>query len=266
VFIVWGRKITRKRFGYVVDFCPICRSLETFELQAVHSSGHVYYITLGGGPLVGYERKCADCGAAYRAESTAYATVAKQRLPFDELKRQTLPTLSPATQGRLDLEERIRSGRAQLAPPQRYNLIREPFLLLSPKVERRFASTHIDAPTGLALIGAVALMFAGGWIDRQFFADSAGTGLLIAAGIGAALIVWQFVESGSRYMRREIVPVLAKALDPLRPTPDEIERVLGELQQTKQKIGRKLKVNQLLESLSSSGSRQYEPLSRAPPN
>jgi hypothetical protein len=256
VFIVWGRKITRKRFGYVVDFCPICRTLQTFDLQAVHSSGHVYYVTFGGGPLLGYERKCADCGAVYKAESTAYASIAKQRLPLDELKRQTLPTLSPATQSRLDLEERIRSGRAQLAPTQRYNLIREPFLLLSSKVEQRFASTHIDVPTGLALSGAVVLMFAGGWLDRQFFADSAGTGLLIAAGIGAALIVWQFVESGSRYMRREIVPALAKALDPLRPTPDEIERVLGDLQQTKQKIGHKLKVSQLLESLSSSGNRQ----------
>jgi hypothetical protein len=99
-------------------------------------------------------------------------------------------------------------------------------------------------------------MFAGAWVDRQFFADSAGTVLLIAAGIGATLIVWQFVESGSRYMRLEIIPALAKALGPLRPTPDEIERVLGELQQTKQKIGRKLKVSRLLESLSSSGDRQ----------
>ena len=57
-------------------------------------------------------------------------------------------------------------------------------------------------------------------------------------------------------MQREIVPALAKSLNALRPTPDEIERVLGELQQAKQKIGRKLKVNQLLESLSSSGNRQ----------
>jgi hypothetical protein len=252
VFIIWGRKITRKRFGYVVDFCPICRTLQTFELQAVHSSGHVYYITFGGGPLLGSERKCADCGAAYKAESTAYASIAKKRLPFDELKRQTLPTLNPATQGRLDLEERIRGGRAQLAPAQRYNLIREPFLLLSPRVEQRFASTHIDAQTGLAMSGAVVLMFAGDWVARQFFADSAGTVLLIAAGIGAALIVWQFVESGSRYMRREIIPALAKALGPLQPTPDEVERVLGELQQARQKIGRKLKVSRLLESLPSS--------------
>ena len=108
----------------------------------------------------------------------------------------------------MDLEERITSGRAQLAPPQRYNLIREPFLFLSPKVERRFASTHIDAPTGLAMVGAVVLMLAGDWVARHFFANAAGTVLLIAAGIGAALIVWQFVESGSRFMRREIVPAL----------------------------------------------------------
>jgi hypothetical protein len=256
VFIIWGRKITRKRLGYVVDHCPICRTLQTFELQTVHSSGHVYYITFGGGPLLGYERKCTDCSTAYKAESTAYASIAKQRSPFDELKRQTLPTISPATQGRLDLEERIRGGRAQLTPLQRYNLIREPFLLLSPKVERRFANIHIDARTGLAMIGAVALMFVGDWVARQFFADSSGTVLLIAASIGAALIVWQFVESGSRFMQREIVPALAKSLNALRPTPDEIERVLGELQQAKQKIGRKLKVNQLLESLSSSGNRQ----------
>lgn len=256
MFIIWGRKITRKRIGYVVDFCSICRSLQTFELQAVHSSGHVYYISLGGGALVGYERKCVDCGAAYKAETTTYASLEKRRLSFDELKRLTLPTVSAATQARLDLEGRIRSGRSQLTPQQRYTLVREPFLILSPKVERRFANTHIDAPTGLAMIGAVALTFAGGWVGEHVFPDSAGMVLLIAAGIGAALVVWQFVESGSRFMRREIIPALAKALDPLQPTLDEIERVLAELQQAKQKIGRKLKASRLLESLSSNGSRQ----------
>jgi len=53
-------------------------------------------------------------------------------------------------------------------------------------------------------------------------------------------------------MRRQILPVLVKSLQSLRPTREEIERVLGELRQVRQRIGRKLKVSDVLDYPASS--------------
>ena len=61
-----------------------------------------------------------------------------------------------------------------------------------------------------------------------------------------ALVIWQAWGSGRRYMRGEVVPPLARALKPLRPSVDEVDAVLAELKQGGHKIGRKLKVDDLI--------------------
>jgi hypothetical protein len=172
--------------------------------------------------------------------------VSKARESLDELKKLTFPNLDAATKDQLALEERIRSGRQRLSPSERHALIKAPFLFLSPKVERRFAATHIDAGVGLALAAAIALLIVTPGVGKLFLPDSSGLLFLASAALGIGLVVWQVVASGTRFMKREIVPVLAKSLNPLQPTPEEIEQVLGELKHVKQKIGRKLNVSDLI--------------------
>jgi hypothetical protein len=54
-------------------------------------------------------------------------------------------------------------------------------------------------------------------------------GLALQIGLTTlAVMVWQLRESGSRLMRRQIVPALAPSL---RPTQEEIEAVLWEIKQ-----------------------------------
>lgn len=251
MFVVWGRRITRKRLGYVADFCPVCRVQRAFELQAVRSTRHVYYLSLSRGQIVGYERKCRECGTSFKANAAAYTSVSKTCQPLEELKQLTFPTLDAATQEQLQLEERIR--RQRLSSSERHALIKAPFLFLSPKVERRFSSTHIDGGVGLALIAAIALLL-GAPLAGKLLPDSGVIVFVIALAIGLALVIWQVVESGSRFMRKEIVPVLAKSLEPLRPTSEELQAVLGELKQVKQKIGRKLKASELIDRMNAAPS------------
>lgn len=145
------------------------------------------------------------------------------------------------------LDERIR--RQRLTPAERHSLIRAPFVFLSPRVERRFAATHLDAGVGLALAAAVGLLFLAPPVGRRLLPDSPEILFLVFLAVGIGLVVWQVIASGSRFMTGEIVPVLVKSLRPLQPTEQEIELVLSELRKVKHKIGRKLRATELVASI-----------------
>ncbi len=245
MFIVWGKKLVRRRVGYVADFCPICRVATPCELTRVGSASHVYYITSGDGELVGFERTCKACGTSFQAEPTHYASVSKKLLPLPDLKRETYPNMEQAWHDRLVLEDRVRTAPASLTPEERHALIRSPFLLLSPKVEQRFASTHIDKETGLAIVAALALMIIGPSAVRAVAPGVADDSVIVFILGGLGLIIWQGLASGRRYMRREVIPVLAKSLRPLRPKPAEVSAVIAEMKTLRHKMAKKLNVTDL---------------------
>lgn len=242
MFIVWGKKLVHRKQGYVADFCPFCREFRAFELKRLGSASHVYYLTLGEGDLLGFECTCQECGTVLKTDPGRYATVAKRALPIDELLTQTFPNGEDLLRERMDLERRARQDPRSVSPEDRRALIRSPFILLSPKVERRFASAKLDMGIGLALIGAIALLVSGPSI-AQVVAPGADVGnvVLLSTVTGIALIAWQGVESSKRFMRREILPLLASNLKPLRPTESELSSVIAEMKQLGHKIGKKIK-------------------------
>ncbi|WP_374434669.1 hypothetical protein [Inhella sp.] len=142
--IIWGRKTVRTPLGYAADFCPICASAQAFEITRVGSAGHLYYISVGEGELVGYERRCLSCGIDLRAEPTGYAALAPTPLPLAALRKTTCPDLDEAYRAHLDQEDRIRFDPLGLPPQDRQALILQPFVLLAPKVTARFQTTSID--------------------------------------------------------------------------------------------------------------------------
>jgi hypothetical protein len=252
MFIIWGKKIVYRKLGHVADFCPICRAPKPFELKRVGSAGHVYYISAGEGELVGYERTCQECGTSFAAEPTTYAAIAKSSAPLADLVKQTYPNILQVLQERLALEEKVRHAPTLLTPEERNALIRSPFVLLSPRVEKRFSSTHIDKEVGLSLVGALLLLVLGPAISRVVAPDASDMAALVFLGMGVLLVGWQVVISGRRFMRRQIVPVLASSLKPLRPTEKELQSVLAELKQVRNKMGAKLVLSDLQEHMAQS--------------
>lgn len=250
MFIVWGRKIVRRKLGYVADFCPICRKPATFELQRVGSAGHIYYISAGQGALVGFEKQCTKCHTSLNAEPTHYTSVADKKLAFPALVAQTFPKLHEALKARLDLEEQIRLAPATISPEDRHALIRHPFLLLSPKVEQRYAATHLDLEIVLAFVGAIFLMIIGVAVAKKVALDYEGPALLVFIVIGIVMVGWQLALSGRRYMRKHIIPVLAGSLKPLKPTSRELQTTIDELKRLGHKMGSKLKATDLSRHLS----------------
>ncbi len=245
MFIVWGTKIVYSTTGYVADFCPMCRDIRAFALRRVGAAGHVYYITAGQGKLVGYERSCQTCDTAYKAEPSHYISISKTLLPLPALIKSTYPTIAEALAERMELEQKIKQSPMLFSAEERRTLIRTPFLFLSPKVDQRFGSTHLDKEIGMAVAAAIALMFVAEPLGRLLTPDSPQQTLLGCLLLGLGLVVWQLAVSGRRYMQRTILPVLASTLRPLRPTELELKNTLAELRQLGHKMASKLSVADL---------------------
>jgi hypothetical protein len=241
MFIVWGKKLVYRKVGYVADFCPICRGPKPFMLQRIGSASHVYYISSGEGELVGFQRTCLECGSSFSAKPDTYASISKTNLPLEELLKQTFPNFTEVLQERLKLEEKVKRAPASLTKEERQDLIWSPFVLLSPKVEKRFASTHMDKEIGLSIIAAIALLIAGPFLVKVIMPSQVETALLVCFIVSPLLIVWQVATSGRRFINRQIIPVLSKSLYPLSPNENEIKTVLTELKKLKHKIGKKIK-------------------------
>ena len=246
MFIVWGKKAVYRKLGHVADFCPFCREPKAFRLRRIGLAGHLYYISLTQGELVGYERTCHDCGTALDIEGGHYHAVSKQALPLPDLIHETFPWLNHTFGDRLALEEQIRRDPMALSPEQRQALIRQPFFLLSPKVEAHSAKGHIDSGLGLALAATlVAVLFGPPLVHALLPAVELAELLLGFLGIGLALVVWQIIASRPRYVRRTILPPLTRALRPLQPTRAELEAVVSEMNGLKHKMAKRIKVAEI---------------------
>jgi hypothetical protein len=146
--IIWGKKIVRSHLGYAADFCPVCACARPFALNRVGSAAHLYFIAVGDGDLVGYERACMVCTVVLKANPTQYAEVATRPSAIQDLVKQTFPNLAQAHHERLSLERAIRLDPTMVSDANRQTLIMEPFLLLSVKVSERFENSAFSANTG----------------------------------------------------------------------------------------------------------------------
>ncbi|MBI3373381.1 MAG: hypothetical protein HY017_16770 [Betaproteobacteria bacterium] len=248
MFIVWGKKRVTTWLGYVADFCPICRDLRTFEVTRIGLAGHVYYISFGEGELAGHIRTCTACDIDLNARPENYRELHKEKLAPQQLAPLTFPNWAQAHATRLAVEREISSAFGNLAPQVRQVLIREPFELLSPRVEERFRASHFDGPTALAILGLFVLLWIASEIAQRFpavFLVAFGVASIVGlGGIGVALY-----QKNGRFFREKIIPPLVAALRPLKPTAAELETVLKEMKSHRHAIGKKLKLKWLLDAL-----------------
>jgi len=105
MFIVWGRKAKRNKMGYVADFCLACGEPRAFMLQRVSMVSHVYYVPLGDGPTVGFERMCLSCRSRYRADPQRYASIRNSNCAFETLRDYTFPNLDVFYAKQIQLQE-----------------------------------------------------------------------------------------------------------------------------------------------------------------
>ena len=66
------------------------------------------------------------------------------------------------------------------------------------------------------------------------------TGFIIAFFLSLALVAWQLSQMGERFMRRQILPKLARSLAPLQPSPTELDEAFARLSEQGRKLAKRL--------------------------
>jgi len=174
------------------------------------------------------------------------------------LSARTFPNIRQYYSERLSLEEQVTKRSMGIDAGTRATLIKEPFHIMAPVVEKRFSATHIDLHVAITFLIAIAgtVLFAG--VFRTLFPFAAGyegEAILIAIGIGVAAIAVQGSRSAGRYLRREIYPVIARSLRPLQPNQAELETAFAELKRMDFKLAKKAKLSDLLAELANAARR-----------
>jgi len=250
MFIVWGKKRIERKQGLVADFCPICREIRAFALIRVGLADHIYYVSFGQGKLAGYIIRCDTCGVALRVEPSRFTMAEKDPgAELETLIQRTFPRLRETLAGRLELEQRIKRSRSAVVGEKYRELIMEPFVVLNPAVERRFAaSTQMDKQSGIGCVGTI-ILGAGLFFGSLAFRGPTQDRILITAAIIAGIgIIYTFVQlhlAPKRFSRAHVLPSLVKCLRPLQPTRQDLADCLERCKTLGLKIGQVVKVDEL---------------------
>jgi len=236
MIFIWGQKPVLKPIGYVADFCPVCHAVRAFSVQQVGMVWHLYYLPVSKAEPVGHQRSCCECGMVYPMEISAYARVSDTQLPLGALQDATNPHLTV---------------RLAHAPPEgnRAQQIDQAFRLLADTVEAYDASTHLDREVWLSILAG--FVFCGVVLAalKQQAPQNADTGFIIAFFLSLGLIAWQLSRTGERFLRRAVLPRLARALAPLHPTDAELASTLEQMRSNGRKLGSRVTAPQILQAI-----------------
>lgn len=253
MFIIWGTRNIRRHRGYVAEFCAICRAIKPFRVQDIKLAHHFFFIPITKSDTTGQMLTCTSCGQQSFVDAGARdAFVDDAHADIDRLVRETNPTLLEELTDRLVLEEKAKQSPDKLTPGERTALLTEPFVALSSQVERWFAPGGCANVFG-ALALVVALFLGCLWIVYSDETEGAMRALVTAGGVVGAVLfvaaVWSLATSKRRYMKGRVVPLLARALAPLKPSEAELAEILKSLEADNHKIGKKLNPGWILDAM-----------------
>jgi hypothetical protein len=252
MFIVWGTKIVRRNLGRTADFCRLCRDFQPSRVVEVGSVGHLYYIPLGRRTPHGLEQTCESCGLLRSIQpSESYPAVVRDRhADVEGLLFETNPNARQIWADRLAVEDRIRGNR--LAPEERLPALIESFLLANTLLANRTTGMQFDRASGFGCFGTIAAFVLTIVVAESLFKASNESKMIAAFSIAGALALCTLIllaTDGRRYARRVILPVLVRAIRPIRPTAEEIAAVLEVLRSNGVKLGKVLKTDQVVDAL-----------------
>ncbi len=221
MLIYAGKKISRVGVGRVAWFCPICRDIAAHGLVSVRKQTHLYGVGLGRGQDLHDETTCEQCGLfqVLKAGEFAGASPGGKDATLDELIEVGRPNLMEELAPRLEVEANLDT----LEPEDRAELISEVFASVNSMYEFRAKNPKSDGWSILLLLVVIGSGFAGGVLHTSPIPHPIWPWLFVISGVSFVGLVWRSVVTRPPSAKSVYGPLLAKALEPLNPSAEELE-------------------------------------------
>lgn len=243
MFLIWGRRETKRKLGFVADNCPRCNTVRSVRIDRVGVTSHLFFLSIGAGPLLGFRGECQTCSGAFEVCPMDYAA-------FEKNKKVTTESLVSTTNPKLlQTRESARAGHARSIQ------VRDPLLRFEASLRDRYLRGHrLDYVTILAFIASIAAPLAIGWLSRSFnlSGDIKAVFDWLSLGIFLAGLVVSFVllyGEPKRFFNRQLRPQIARALRSLSPEATELEICVSSLKKYGYRISRFVTAQSLLEDV-----------------
>ncbi|PTY00008.1 hypothetical protein DB346_19570 [Verrucomicrobia bacterium LW23] len=248
--------------GYAADFCPLCRNIQTFSVCRATASESFAMSQTGlrsDGPA--FHQTCASCEARLPSDPSIFASLRPQPADAVELLDATQPDIAETWGPRFDLEEKVCRSPRGVPEAVRRELIYEPFHAMAWEVDALYgARPHAGSvggarrDAGFSQIGIVGSVFRAAAVAAAvpLIVLTAPQALVVV--LGAVLLACFMVQAWRNHRRpavlyRRVVPILARALAPLRPSRRELEDAMAMAAANGHEIGRRIHSSDLLLSM-----------------
>jgi hypothetical protein len=245
MLLIWGTRLTKRKLGFVAENCPRCKAMRTVRIDRIGMASHVFFVSVGAGPLLGFRGECRTCSGQFDVCPLDYAG-------FDKNSKATPESLLATTNPRL-----LDSGASGRAERARAIAIRDPLLRFDASLRDRYRRGHrLDLMTTLAFVASIAVPLLIGWLSRSLGLSEGpkqAVGWLALATFLVGLVAAFVLLYGEprRFFQRQLRPEIKRALQPLKPELAEIEACLGSLKKYGYRISRFVTPATLVEDLRS---------------
>lgn len=240
-------KMSRKKLGHAVHFCPICRDVTVCRAVRVKIIPGMSFS--GATQRDFHEMTCQTCKSVLELKDRP---VTAQKKPIEDAQAWTSQLLSDEAapiKSRATLEERAASG--ELTPEERRDLIAEPLLALDYELTqstRRGCHHALTQSIQLCLVfSSIAALVT--WISYAH--DSRGMlswaiGLSAVTALFLGLAVHRGLTARRRMAARRFAGRIAQTLRVLGPTEIELQTTLASLTARGLKLASNLEPRQLM--------------------
>jgi hypothetical protein len=247
-------KETPYPLGFVADFCPIERVITVERVDAIHASRYLSFLKIDRGPLLRRDRTCCSCGITIPDERHVYAALASA--PEEDvaaLEEKTNPGVTDRYHDLIALSFEIENGE-EVDPETKTELLKEQFAWLERIAAQHWAGeTKLDRFSVMVGLASLALWFASLVIVTKTVPEASrldAIGWVFGAGLLLFIVnAIVFFLAPRRALRKHVLPLIAKALRPLRPSPEELDDLLAAMHAEGFRYATKIKRDELLKLL-----------------
>lgn len=258
MFIIWGETVVRRKQGYTLRFCPICRDVRAVKIVEVAKKQHIYYVPLGKRAPVLTEMTCTDCDSIF-AEDLYRGTRSDEPATNPRVAlAQLFPAEADPIKARIKEHERVMSASA--TADERMAAASEPYFALAYEFEVAAQSGSEASISALisagALLGVILSIVL--WMialdSRQLNAMHAwAIGVTFATMLFCFASVYRNSTRGRRLMSKRFLRRIVRSLKAMKATAADYHPPHLMLSRGKHPVASALTTEQLVRAMEDRG-------------